>query len=249
MCWNLLRCITHSGVVGVYVPVYRSDRVTGCPGLSKQTLECNGNCVQINWSPGWHKQVLWFWVHSCDNTMSTAGDDCNISSCLCSCEWKMLAPMKWTCIFLSPDLFLSCLCQPFYQICWLGLQLMFAQKPCHWGWWGGHGWLLTSQSAGHKSWTWKLSGSAGASWDIYIYFFLLGFYFFWCLRTIPIIYVLHDTSVNTINKPCLVSLCNDECSSSSNCYHVYRSLFYYCSFPHMFCRWEESGFAVLFEIW
>lgn len=178
----------------------------------------------------------------------TAGDGCNISSCLCNCEWKMLTPMKWTCVFLSPDLFLSCLCQPFYQICcWLRLQLLLAQAP----------------SLGMMAWLWVTADltecrsqilDLKALWlcgNILMIFFcyISFFFFFWlCLRTIPIIYVLHDTFVNTINKPFLVSLCNDECSSSSNCYHVYRSLFYYWCLPHMLCRWEESGFAVLFEI-
>lgn len=64
------------------------------------------------------------------------------------------------------------------------------------------------------------SGSGGTRW----WLFCLFFHFLQHLKTRPVIYVLPDTRVNTINKPFLMSLCNNKCNSSSSCCHIHRNL-------------------------
>lgn len=91
----------------------------------------------------------------------------------------------------------------------------------------------------------KLAGSAGGPPFIYFPFF---FIFLQRLKTSPVIYALRDTFVDPVNKPFLVSLCNDKRRGSSSCSHVCRELVSYPSLPHLLCRWEENGSAGLFEI-
>lgn len=130
--------------------------------------------VQINWSPGWHKQMLQFWVHSCDNT--------TVHSRRWLQHFQLLMQLSGRCWLLWNGRVCS---SHLISFCPVSVSLStrsaadlgsscYLLRPHHWGWWRGCGWLLTSQSAGHRSWTWKLSGSVGTSW----WFFLLHFLFF-----------------------------------------------------------------------
>lgn len=118
---------------------------------------------------------------------------------------------------------------------------------CYWTVLSGSGWTRCSQvTAG----TWaQVLGLAprGTPWWLLSVLFNLFFFFFSTLKILPIICVLPDTCVNTINKSFLMSLWNDKCNSSSSCYHVHRSLAPHQSLLCMLCSQKQNGFAAFFE--
>lgn len=244
MCWNLLRCVAHPDV-GVHVAVYRSDSVTRCPVLSKQISD--GSCV-CKWT-GWGKWKPRLWILSRGNTsvrLSRRGL-WHFQTCM-QC-W--MSDLKWH--VRSPAWSLSVPSLSVFQMrCSARARWRKAPAAACWGaavsgrgWQGVRGvWWPPEE---HKSWAWK------ARWlcrrpSLYLFSFLSFSFFLQRLKTSPVIYALRDTFVNPVNKPFLVSLCNDKRRSSSSCSHVYRKLVSYQSLLHMLCRWEENGFAVLFEI-
>lgn len=100
------------------------------------------------------------------------------------------------------------------------------------------GWLLTP-------WRAQVLGLAlGEHLGGYFAFFLI---FLQHLKTSPVIYILPDTCINTINKSSLMPLCSDKCNRSSSCYHIHRNLASQRSLLLMLCRWEQKSFAVFFE--
>lgn len=115
---------------------------------------------------------------------------------------------------------------------------------CPWAALSGNGWTgcpwvtadpLKSTSPG--------SGSGGKPW--WLFCFLP--HFLQHLKTRPVIYILPDTRINTINKSSLMPLCSDKCNSSSSCCHIHRNLPSQRSLLLMLCRWERKSFAVFFK--